>query len=142
MNLILFFLFFTGYLLVRMIWFNNRKIRAVSSIERISLNYFEPGILLPEVRVTYKYYSQAGVYYGNGYLPVSSFLQSYAFLLYMNENGLPVLETESEMILTEEHIEQFLLSRYNSLIIFIDPVEPFHSKIDCINDYKGHNLNV
>ena len=133
MKIALFFLIVTSYFYFRKVWFNYRKIRAVSSIEKITLQMFKPDIILPEVEVEYKYYSQQGVYFGRGLLHLSSFIGSDTFVFYLNEHNLPVLETGEDKFVTEEQIEHFLLSRYNSLIIFIDPVEPFHSTIDCIN---------
>lgn len=139
MKIALFILFLSTYLVVRKVWFNYRKIRAVSSIERITLSMFSPDIILPEVKVEYKYYSHSGVYFGSGIMPISKFLGDQQFVLYLNENNLPVLEIEGQKSLadgkyiSEEQIEHFLLTNYNSIIIFIDPVEPFHSKIDCLN---------
>lgn len=133
MKIALFILFLSTYLVVRKVWFNYRKIRAVSSIERITLSMFSPDIILPEVKVEYKYYSHSGVYFGSGIMPISKFLGDQQFVLYMNENNLPVLEIGDDKYISEEQIEHFLLSNFNSLIIFIDPVEPFHSRIDCLN---------
>ncbi|EMG22803.1 hypothetical protein LEP1GSC150_4605 [Leptospira interrogans serovar Copenhageni str. LT2050] len=40
---------------------------------------------------------------------------------------------ENQVVLSEEQIEHFLMQKYPSIIVYIDPVEPFHSLIDCIN---------
>jgi len=129
MNLLLFLLFVTLYFYFRSVWFNYRKIRAVSSIEKITLMTFGPDIVLPEVQVKYKYYSQKGVYFGKGHIHISKFIGNQPFVVYTRQ-GIPVMEVGDDMYVTEEQIEHYLLSNYNSLIIYIDPVEPFHSSID------------
>ncbi|TGK01449.1 hypothetical protein EHQ53_07845 [Leptospira langatensis] len=121
------------YLLVRKVWFHLRKIRTVAGIEKISLCVFQPDLFLPEVRVLYKYYFQGGVYFGSGYMLLSDFLDHEEYEIYRNLDGLPVLETGDFQIVSEERIEHFLSIRYPSIIVFIDPVEPFHSLIDCLN---------
>lgn len=126
-------IFVISYLLVRKIWFHLRKIRTVAGIEKISLCVFQPDLFLPEVRVLYKYYFQGGVYFGSGYMLLSDFLDREEYDIYRNLDGLPVLETGELQIVSEERIEHFLSLRYPSIIVFIDPVEPFHSMIDCLN---------
>lgn len=132
MIFLLFALIVLTYFFFRKIWFNQRKIRAVSTIEKITLRVIRPDIILPEVEVLYKYYSQRGVYYGKGYLHINSFIGNEPFVIYM-KYGAPVMEVGDNSYVTEEIIEHYLLSCHNSLIIFIDPVEPFHSMIDCVN---------
>ncbi|WP_108929080.1 hypothetical protein [Leptospira johnsonii] len=121
------------YLLVRKVWFHLRKIRTVAGIEKISLCVFQPDLFLPEVRVLYKYYFQGGVYFGSGYMLLADFLDQEEYEIYRNLDGLPVLETGDFQIVSEERIEHFLSIRYPSIIVFIDPVEPFYSLIDCLN---------
>lgn len=64
---------------------------------------------------------------------LSDFLDREEYDIYRNLDGLPVLETGELQIVSEERIEHFLSLRYPSIIVFIDPVEPFHSMIDCLN---------
>ncbi|PJZ71256.1 hypothetical protein CH373_01740 [Leptospira perolatii] len=126
-------LFVISYLFVRKVWFHLRKIRTVAGIEKISLCLFEPDLFLPEVRVLYKYYFQGGVYFGSGYILLTDFLSREEYELYKNTDDLPVLEVGEFQIVSEEKIEHFLISKFPSIIVFIDPVEPYHSLIDCIN---------
>ncbi|EKO76891.1 MULTISPECIES: hypothetical protein [unclassified Leptospira] len=122
-----------SYFLIRKIWFHLRKIRTIAGIEKISLCVFYPDLFLPEVRVFYKYYFQGGIYYGSGYMLLTDFLGQEEYSIYRNADGLPVLEMENQVVLSEEQIEHFLMQKYPSIIVYIDPVEPFHSLIDCIN---------
>ncbi len=64
---------------------------------------------------------------------LTDFIGQEEYSIYRNADGLPVLETEDQVVLSEEQIEHFLMQKYPSIIVYIDPVEPFHSLIDCIN---------
>ncbi|WP_244594375.1 hypothetical protein [Leptospira ryugenii] len=114
-------------------WFQLRKIRTLASIERIQIGTIEPNLVLPEVKVHYKYYFQSGLYYGSGYLNLEDFLPAEEFHLLLGKNSIPSLFINGSEIITEEHIEHFLLSQAASVFVYIDPIEPYHSRIDQVN---------
>ncbi|MDZ4727370.1 MAG: hypothetical protein SH817_14525 [Leptospira sp.] len=126
-------LFLFSYFFIRKIWFQLRKIRTVASIEKIQIGIIQPNLVLPEVKVHYKYYFQSGLYYGVGYLNVSDFLPGLEFHLHLGQNQIPSLFLDDQEYITEEHIEHFLLSHGASVFIYIDPIEPYHSRIDQVN---------
>ncbi len=126
-------LFLLSYFLVRKVWFQLKRVRTVATIEKISLGILEPNLVLPEVKVFYKYYFQSGLYYGAGYMNVADFLPEETFHFHISRENLPILYYGEEEITSEEHIEHFLLSRAGSVLIHIDPIEPYHSQIDSLN---------
>lgn len=126
-------IFLITYLFIRKVWFHLRKIRTVAGIEKISLCLFEPDVFLPEIRVQYKYYFQGGVYYGSGFMLLADFLSEEPYTLRWNRDHLPVLEFAGYDFVSEEQIEHLLLQRFPSILVYIDPVEPFHSQIDSLN---------
>jgi len=126
-------LFLFSYFFIRKIWFQLRKIRTVASIEKIQIGIIQPNLVLPEVKVHYKYYFQSGLYYGAGYLNISDFIPASEFHLHLGENQTPILFMNDQEYITEEHIEHFLLSQGGSVFIYIDPIEPYHSRIDQVN---------
>lgn len=121
------------YLYIRKIWFQLRRIKTLGSIERIDLEMFSSEIILPEVKVSYKYYFQGGVYFGKGYLLLEDFLDGEEYEAYCNENGVLVLDLYDARILTSEHIEAYLLSLYGSVFVYMDPIEPYHSRLESLN---------
>ncbi|MCW7466936.1 hypothetical protein [Leptospira levettii] len=125
--------FLFSYFFIRKIWFQLRKIRTVGTIERIELGYIRPNLILPEVKVHYKYYFQSGLYYGSGYLGLSDFLPTEGFHLHLGPGENPILYVGDLEIITEEHIEHYLLSKGGSVFLYLDPIEPYHSRIDTVN---------
>ncbi|MCZ8158173.1 MAG: hypothetical protein O9264_18790 [Leptospira sp.] len=126
-------LFLFSYFFIRKIWFQLRKIRTVASIERIQIGTIQPNLVLPEVKVHYKYYFQSGLYFGVGYLNIADFIPGEEFHLHLAPNQTPILYHGDDEYITEEHIEHFLLSHGGSVFIYIDPIEPYHSRIDEVN---------
>lgn len=118
-----------AFFYLRRIWYDRRKVRFMAIIDRISLCKIEPDIILPEVKVRYKYYFDSGVYFGSNYISVTDFLGDKQFRFYLNSEKIPVLEIDENCIVSEEHIEEFLLRNLSSAEIFLDPVEPFRSEI-------------
>lgn len=128
------------YFYLRKIWFQLRKIKTLASIERIDLGRIEPNIILPEVKISYKYYFQAGVYYGKGYLLLSDFLDDREYEAYLNEDRMVVLDLYEDQIISSEHIESYLTSMYSSVFVYIDPIEPYNSRLESLN--KTSNIGV
>lgn len=118
---------------MRKVWFRLRKIQTLASIEGIEFGVIQPNIILPEVKVRYKYYFQGGVYFGSGYLLLSDFLDGQDYQIWMDENGMVSLEIEDRVIVSSEHVEAFLLDNYPSLFVYLDPIEPYHSYIEGLN---------
>jgi hypothetical protein len=129
MAIVLVFILISAYLFFRRMWFNRRKIKLIAAIERIQICTIEPNIILPEVEVKFKYYFGGGVYFGTGYLLMSDFLEGGEYRIFYNDHGIAVLNSDSKMILSEEHIESYLLSFHQFVSVWVDPVEPFHSEL-------------
>lgn len=125
--------FLFSYFFIRKIWFQLRKIRTIATIERIELGVIRPNLILPEVKVRYKYYFQQGLYYGSGYLNIVDFLPGKEYHMHLGPGDVPILFVDGEEILTEEHIEHYLLSQGGSVFLYLDPIEPYHSRIDSVN---------
>jgi hypothetical protein len=106
----------------------------------MDLGLIYPNLVLPEVKIKYKYYFQGGVYFGKGYLLVSDFLDEKEYNVYINEDKLVVLEVDGERILSSEHIESYLLNFYPSVFVYIDPIEPYLYRLDSLN--KTSNVSV
>lgn len=121
-----------GYFLFRNLWFEWRKTRIVASLEKITLGIIEPGIILPEVSVRYKYYFGEGVYFGTGYLLLQDFLFPYEYRSGFTTEGIPYIALGDKTFLSEEHIETFLMNQCELVSIFIDPIEPFRSELESI----------
>ena len=117
------------YFLVRRIWFDKRKVKLPARIEKIELGIIQPDLILPEVKVTYKYYYAKGMYYGSGYALISEFLPDSDYKTGFTAEGIPFLSCGDRVYMTEEHIETFLISQNELVHIYLDPVEPFHSEI-------------
>lgn len=118
------------YLYLRRVWYSKRKIKTSALVERISLCKIEPDLILPEVKIKYKYYYDGGVYFGTGYVLISDFLGNSEYEIFTGEAGIPVMITDSGYYVSEEHIENYLLHCSPDLNIYLDPVEPFHSEIN------------
>ncbi len=118
-----------AFFYLRRVWYDRRKVRSSAVIDRISLCRMEPDIISPEVKVRYKYYFEAGVYFGSNYILITDFFGEKEFHLFLNSEKIPVLEIGENRIVSEEHIEDFLLRNLSNAEIFLDPVEPFHSEI-------------
>ncbi|NCN08721.1 MAG: hypothetical protein GW938_02630 [Leptospira sp.] len=121
------------YFYIRKVWFQLRKIKTLASIERLDMGLIHPDLVLPEIRVHYKYYFQGGVYFGRGYLLLADFLDERDYNSYIDENQMVVLDFEGELIVTSEHIENYLLRLYPSVFVYIDPIEPYKSRLDSLN---------
>jgi len=118
------------YLYLRKVWYSKRKIKTSAIVERISLCKIEPDLILPEVKIKYKYYYDGGVYFGTGYLLIRDFLGNSEYEMFAGADGFPVMVTNSTFYVSEEHIENYLLQCSPNLLIYLDPVEPFHSEIN------------
>ena len=123
------FFMFLIYLFIRSYLFDIRKVESSAYIDRISLCYFNKKMVLPEALVTYKYYFRDGVYYNSTYIPLVYFLQDPYYYIYLDNDDFAVLETFEKVIFSEERIEDYILKKSNSLLIYFDPVEPYNSKI-------------
>jgi hypothetical protein len=117
------------YFLLRQVWFGARKIPHVALIDRIELCTIAPDVFLTEVEVTYKYYFGGGVYHGKGYVHLFDFLGSGDYRLSFSPEMVPIFQFQDKVFVTEEHIESFLLSLVDTVNIYIDPIEPFRSKM-------------
>lgn len=122
-------LFLLSYFFLRFLWNNNNRVELEASIERISICTMDKDLIVPEVHVRYKYYYKDGVYHGDGFLVLSELLNNHDYEIHFNEHELAILEVDGKIITTEEHIEAYLLSLHDKVSIYIDPVEPFHSRI-------------
>ncbi|MCB1142955.1 MAG: hypothetical protein H7A24_15635 [Leptospiraceae bacterium] len=117
-----------SYFFIRHVWFHKRKIHHIAIIEKLEICTIEPDLLLPEINVYYKYYFGGGVYTGRGYLLLTDFLKGEYFLEF-NQFHEPILTHNDKTFVSEEHIENYLLSIVDTLSINVDPIEPFHSEI-------------
>lgn len=133
MTFILPILLLSFYFYMRKIWFQLRKIKTLASIERIDLGIIQPEMVLPEVKIHYKYYYQGGVYFGKGYLLVSDFLDEMDYHAYFNPVGMVVLDVDGDSVVSAEHIEAYLMSRYPSVFVYMDPIEPYQSRLEGLN---------
>ena len=122
-------------------WFRLKKVRTLGIIERISIQRLKDQVL-NEVAITYKYYFQGGLYYGKGYLYIHDFLKNSEFRIYLDGDEEPILEIGSERWKTEEHIESMLLSRYPSVFVYFDPLEPYRSRLDSLNYVSSVDIVV
>lgn len=129
MSVIVPFLVIISYFLIRKVWFENRKIQIQAGIEKISLCTIEPKIILPEIKVDYKYYFEDGVYTGTGYLTLADLLNSAEYYISFSNYGIPIMYLEDRQLVSEEQIETYALSINDRLSIYIDPIEPFNSEI-------------
>lgn len=98
-------------------------------------------LIVPEVDVHYKYYYKDGVYYGSGFLVLSDFLDQQDYSITFNQGHIPILETSGKTFITEEHIEAYLLELHDRVSIHVDPVEPFHSKIEGLSS-ESVSINI
>ncbi len=133
MTLILAGLLVLFYFYIRKIWFHLRKIQTIASIEMIEVGIIQPDLVLPEVKLHYKYYFQGGVYYGYGYILLSEFLDGSDYEISITELGVIRLEWDGKVIVSEEHLEAFLLECYPSVFIYLDPIEPYKSRLEGLN---------
>ncbi|MCX8000033.1 MAG: hypothetical protein N3A69_13950 [Leptospiraceae bacterium] len=129
MTVIIIILAIAGYFTLRQFWFGKRRIKHFASIDRIQLCTIAPDIFLPEVSISYKYYVGGGVYKGRGYVSLLDFIGETDYKLFYNSNMLPVLWISDKQFVSEEHIESFLLEIFDTVCIYYDPIEPFHSEI-------------
>jgi hypothetical protein len=128
MSLVLPLLVVVSYLFMRQFWFHARKIKHIALIEKIDLCTIEPDLLLPEIKVYYKYYFGGGVYNSKGYILLCDYLVD-GYTLDFNQFKMPILNHRDKTIVSEEHIEQYLLNYCDTLSIHVDPIEPYHSEI-------------
>lgn len=133
MAILLPFFFLLSYFMVRKVWFTFKKVRTVATIEKIKLGLIGGKLVLPEVKIHYKYYFQSGLYFGSGYMELSEFLPEENYYFHVSQDGLPILFFQEDEIVSEEHIEQFFLGKASSVLIHVDPIEPYHSRIDSLN---------
>jgi hypothetical protein len=129
MTILLTLLLVFAYFFIRNVWFSNRKIEHGALIERVNLCIIHPDIILPEVEVHYKYYFGGGVYNGKGYALLSDFLRTFEYKIFFNQYLTPILQINDKMIVSEEHIEAFLLEYQDTVFIHLDPIEPYRSKL-------------
>lgn len=129
MTVLIVFLAVVSYFVLREFWFGMRRTKHYATIDRIQLCTFAPNIFLPEVYITYKYYVGGGVYKGKGYVNLSDFLGDIDYRLCYNSDMIPVLSIADKQFFSEEHIETYLLSIFDTVCIYYDPVEPFRSEI-------------
>jgi hypothetical protein len=129
MSIVAGFIVIAFYFFFRQFWFSTRKIQHVGLIERIDLCIISPDVFLNEVEVTYKYYFGGGVYKGKGYANLFDFLGTGEYRLFYNSKMIPILEVGDKQIISEEHIESYLLSFVDTVNIYIDPIEPYRSKM-------------
>ena len=125
------------YWLYRNIFFDLRKISDQAYIEKISLCYFNDKIILPEIKVFYKYYFKDGLYYNSCYLNLIDFLEDPKYKIYLDSNGFPVLESKGKLMFSEEQIEHYILNKTQYLSIYLDPIEPYRSKVKRICNLKN-----
>ncbi len=128
MSLLIPFLVIMSYLIVRQVWFRNRKINHLGVIEKINLCIIYPDVFLTEVEVHYKYYFGSGVYSGKGYTNLYDFLDTTDYRLYFNSQMMPVLSVGDKTFVSEEHIESYLINQIDTVSLNIDPIEPYRSK--------------
>ncbi len=107
---------------------DKRKVIISADIEKISLGIIKPGLIVPEISVEYKYYFGNGVYLGKGFLLFSDFLND-DFETGFNEHEIPFLIYEGNAFVSIEHIESFLLTKFDQIQILVDPKFPYISEI-------------
>ncbi len=129
MTLLLPIIVVLSYLFFRQVWYNNRKIKYIASIEKIKLSIIRPNVILPEVEVFFKYQYGGGLYIGRGYVKMLDFNIPEGCNLGYNKENIPVLTNKEKIYANEEHIETFLLSVSDKINIHIDPVEPYRFEI-------------
>jgi hypothetical protein len=109
---------------------DKRKVRLNASIERISLSFMKPSLILPEIIVKYKYYFGKGVYFGSDYLLLKDFLPNLDYQTGFADTGLPFISIGDETYVSEEHIETFLLNQFDHISVLVDPKQPYISSIE------------
>lgn len=115
---------------IKRFWYARQKVRLPATIDKVNLCVMEPGLIVPEVNVRYKYYFKNGLYYGNGYAELRDLLNQEEYEISFNQAGEPILKVAGKLLITEEHIEAYLLELHETVDILIDPIEPFHSEIE------------
>lgn len=133
MSFLLPVLLLSFYFYMRRIWFQLRKIKTIASIEKMDFGVIRPELVLPEVKIHYKYYYQGGVYFGKGYILLSDFLDGRDYEAYFNPLGMMAMDVDGETIVSEEHMEFYLTGIYPSVFVFIDPIEPYNSRLEGLN---------
>lgn len=123
---------------------DKRKVVLFADIEKISLGIIKPGLIVPEISVEYKYYFDNGIYLGKGFLLFSDFLND-DFQTGFNEHEIPFLIYEGSAYVSIEHIESFLLSKFDRIKVLVDPKFPYISEIllkpdDNPKEIKNKNL--
>jgi hypothetical protein len=129
MTLILPIIVILSYLFFRQVWYHNRKIKHLATIEKIKLSIIKPNLILPEVEVFFKYQYGGGLYIGRGFVKMLDFNIPNDCSLVYNQENTPVLTHNDKIYANEEHIEAFLLNLSDKVNIHIDPVEPYRFEI-------------
>jgi hypothetical protein len=86
-------------------------------------------LIVPEAEVSYKYYFKGGMYVSKGYMLLSDLMDNEVYSTHFNDYNMPVLVLPEQSIISEEHIESYILAKNAVISIYIDPVEPFRSEI-------------
>ena len=123
-----------SYVIFRQFLFDRRKIHQKGIIDRISLCVIHPDTILPEVEVFFKYYFGGGVYKGKGYCLLTDFLSDTDYRIEFNAFLEPILFIGDKVFVSMEHIESYLLSSIDTVILEIDPVEPYRVKLLGLNE--------
>ena len=130
---VLTFLIVVGYLFLSKLRSDKRKILATAEIEKISLSIMDPDIILPELEIEYKYYFAEGIYIGQAYVLLKDFLQEYEYETGFTKTAEPFLSIGEKVFVTEEHIEAFLINQFSTVLIQVDPKEPYISNFDSLH---------
>lgn len=117
-----------AYIFFRKYLFSSKKAVLVrAQISRIKLHQIDY-LWSPEVEVFYRFRLNDKEFHGRDFLRIDTFTQDLVFLL-GTVNGFPVLVTEHEVFSTEEHIETFLLSIIDHVIIEVNEANPGESRV-------------
>jgi len=141
MTLILPIIIILSYLFFRQVWYHNRKIKHLATIEKIKLSVIKPNLILPEVEVFFKYQYGGGLYIGRGFVKMLDFNIPDGCSLAYNQENTPVLTYNDKIYAEEEHIEAFLLNLSDKVNIHIDPVEPYRFEIINLSQESQNTQN-
>ena len=107
---------FTGYLFFKYFFSNNQnKVIQKARIEKIALQSIGE-VWSPELYIVYYFSYNRNTYWGKDFIRIDTLLPTWELLLF-DRHGYPVLRTEVGEFASEEHIEAFILSQVDTILI-------------------------
>lgn len=124
-----------SYLACRIAFRHKHYVKTLAQIERIQFQRIDD-LWSPEVQVDYSFTLKNYEYLGSGYMCLDQLLGDTYFLL-ATRKGLPVLNSHEGQYISEEHIEHYLLSKKDAIMVKYNQDNPLENKIH----YKGEVQN-